>query len=248
MKAFWPYVALAVFAYFTSLLVSLPAQNIYQSFEQQFYPARLTGIEGSIWSGSATSLGTSKFTLKNIRWELSVWDLLFGDIRLSWKINDGLGRASGILYISGEGYQLDSLNADIDIRMLNPLLTQLPVSVAGSLVTEDVSLQLSKGKFSSAQGRIHYSQAAVSKPYFIPLGDFSAELDVQQGALHAKLRDSDAAIFLQGNVDVQADHSYVYQAKISIRDATVSGLVEGLAALGPIDDSGAVQLEGRGRW
>lgn len=245
MKAFWSYAAVAVFVYLLSLLISFPAQNIYQRFEKQLYPIQLTGIKGSIWSGSASNLSLNRFAVSNISWQLSGWDLLFGDVVFSWKVKDRLGLASGVFSFHHESYQLTALQAEIDIQLLKPLWTTLPVSLAGNIVLKDVAITLSKDSFSMAQGNIYYLQAAVSWPYFIPLGDFSAELGIRQGGLYAKLKDDDAVIFLQGNIKFEANLDYVYQANISIRDATVSGLVEGLAALGRADNQGVVQVNGR---
>jgi general secretion pathway protein N len=226
----------------------LPAQYAFQQIEQRLLPIRLTDIEGSIWSGSARTVSDQRFTLHNLSWQLSVWELLSGKINLSWQIDDGLGQASGILVFTDDDVRLQSLNADLDMQRLVPELVKIPVRVAGRLVVEDVSVSMRKGSLATAGGRLHWRQATMLRPHYIPLGSFSARLTAQQGALNLQLSDNEAALALQGKLNLRPDRSYHYQAELGIRDATVSGLVETIAALGPMDDSGAVWLAGQGRW
>lgn len=248
MKASRLYATCAGFVLLASLVAMLPAQYAFQQLEQHLQPIRLTGIEGSIWSGSARTLSDQRFTVHNVSWQVSVWELLSGRINLSWQIDDGLGQASGILVFTDDDVRLQSLNADLDMQRLVPQLVQIPVRVAGRLVVEDVSLAMRKGSLASAGGQLHWRRATVLRPHYIQLGSFSARLTAQQGALNLQLSDNEAALALQGKLNLQPDRSYHYQTELGIRDATVSGLVEGVAALGPMDDSGAVRLAGQGRW
>lgn len=246
MKSLWRYAAFVVTVFVVTLIVKLPAQFVYQQFDSNLLPAKLYGLQGSVWSGKAEQISLANYSVNNLQWQLSPWALLTGDLNIDWQFDDPLGQTSGELRSDGDIIRITVVNADLDMAGLADLFVTLPVRIDGRLRAENVSLTFSTEGITNASGSLSWQHAGISLPSLIEFGSFTAKLAVKDRVFKANIVDNGGAVELDGLFSLLSEYQYNYELKIAIRDATEPGLVEGLVLLGKPDEAGRVNLRGSG--
>lgn len=246
MKSLWRYAAFVVTVFVVTLIAKLPAQFVYQQFDNHLLPVKLYGLQGSVWSGKAEQISLANYSVNNLQWQLSPWALLTGDLNIDWQFNDPLGQTSGELLSDGDVIRITVVNADLDMAGLADLFVTLPVRIDGRLRAENVSLTFSTEGITNAGGSLSWQHAGISSPSLIEFGGFTAKLAVKDRVFKADIVDNGGAVELDGLFSLLPEYRYNYEVKIAIRDATEPGLVEGLVVLGKPDEAGRVNLRGSG--
>ena len=87
-KYYW--IALGIFAYLIFLLNLFPASTAYRLFAPE--NLRLAGIQGTLWSGSASFGSIGTIGLHEIQWRLRPWALPLGRVggEIQTRLADGL--------------------------------------------------------------------------------------------------------------------------------------------------------------
>jgi hypothetical protein len=115
----WP-LALGVGAYLAFLIVSFPASTAYRWFVPQ--SLRLTGIEGTFWSGRAAAGSFEQIVLQDLRWRGAPWQLLLGGVAADFeaRLPDGFVGA----HVSGRpsALRLTNVRLGTSLSMLQGLV------------------------------------------------------------------------------------------------------------------------------
>lgn len=232
----WGLVALLLYLFF--LLLALPAQRV-----AAWAGLPLSEIRGSLWQGTAT-LHAGREPIRNVRWALHpVWPWqgvlgarveaehlgwqAAGDLRLGW---------SGALHLS---------EATVSGPLDSPLLARrMPLPVAGQARLHIPRADW-QGGLASAEGvvlEVFRLRVMLGEP--LALGDLAGGIEVREGRLDGRLRDSGGPLELAGRLQGDARAGLAFEATLKARPDAPAVLAENLALL-PAAPGGGARLQTR---
>ncbi|MBU2877522.1 MULTISPECIES: type II secretion system protein N [Alteromonadaceae] len=98
MKQVVKWSLLGILAFLILLIIKLPAsQVIYRA--NQSNDLSIEGVQGTIWNASASIISVNNITIEDVSWQVSFWDLLFGQMTLD--IDGGDLRSSDKVSLQG---------------------------------------------------------------------------------------------------------------------------------------------------
>lgn len=242
MPTRWSWIALGAGAYLAFLLATFPASAAYRWFAPP--ELRMSGVAGTVWSGSASLASMNGLPLRDLRWNLSAWPLLLGRAHAVFetRLEDGFVRGESVATVS----YIALRNLQVSTR-LQTLAALLPVQDTRGAVSLDVtSLVIEDGWPVELVGLARAAQIEVA-PLFptqngglILLGSYEVEFaPTDSGRISGRVRDSGGPLEVSGTVMVDADRSYVLEGVVRPRSEASPDIVRGLEFMtGEPDESG----------
>ncbi len=222
--------------FLVALFLSLPAAQV-----AGWLKLPLAQVQGSVWQGSA-ALRLPQIQLENVSWRVGLgtpWSTpLVADVTL----HDDSLKAQGTLGLAWNG-DLILHDTHADMRLNHPLLAQhLPVPLEGTAHLALSSAQWSQGlrQAEAVQLDVDGLRLLMGEP--LVLGSFSAQGEVRDGKLNAKLRDTAAAIALQGDIQGDAASDVSLNARAEAK-ADASADLRDILSLLPAAPEGGVILQ-----
>ncbi len=232
----WATLGLGFFV--VALLLTLPAAQV-----AGWLKLPLARVQGSVWQGSA-QLRLPQVQLENMSWRVGLgapWSTpLVADITVQ---DDSLKAQSTV----GLAWNGDIILRDThaDMRLNHPLLAQrLPAPLEGTVRFALASAQWSQGlrQAEAVQLDVDGLRLLLGEP--LVLGSFSAQGEVRDGQLKANLRDTAAAITLQGEIQGDAASGVSLKARAETKADAPASLRDTLSLL-PAAPEGGVALQTR---
>ncbi len=238
---------LGIGSYLLFLVVTFPAAYAYKAISGRLNGVSLSGIEGTLWSGSARHLQAGKIQLQEIHWQVRFWPLLMGRAELALDSRDkGMNFETYLGSTLGGKRYLRQLQGRFPVAAVQRM-TPYPVPVLdGELVFEGVDVALAEGKLVEGEGVARWQNAAIKMGTPIPLGSFSLELKTEGQQIGGQLRDTGGPLQAEGSVAVTPDGAYHFKGVFTPRDGS-SDLARKLRMLGAPDASGGYTLEYSGK-
>lgn len=234
-------------AFLLSLLAQLPATVALE----WLVPAAATGVDGTLWKGSATSISLGQVRLVDTRWKLSATGILVG--RLSAEIESTLGEAAvrGTVGI-GLGGKISCRSCSI----AGPLNALRPAFPALGNAVGRVDLQLQVLEFrerwpTRAVGGarvvgLPLSPVGIAASPVAPRVDLEADLGADpvppDGRLEVKLRDAGGPVQFTGLLVLMPPGSFEVTGEAKPRGDAPAAVANALAALGANAPGGATQV------
>ncbi len=244
MKKRWlRFLLLGVGAYFLFLIATFPAAYAYKVVKENLKGVSLSGIDGSIWSGSAYQLRAGKMHLQEIQWRLNPWPLMLGRVELKLAGRDEgtdfrvlVGRTLG-----GEIY-FRGLNGEMPVGTLQRMTPYSVPALEGELLFENVKMGLAEGRIVEAEGVVFWQEAAVKVGAPVKLGNFSLELQTENEKIVGEIRDAGGPLQAEGYLNLAPEGAY--QLKIVLTPRESDGvLAKRLRILGSPDVNGSYTLQ-----
>ena len=238
MRAAW--IALGAAAYVAFAIASFPASAAYHWFA----PAdlRLSGLQGTVWSGRADLGSTGTLGFHNIRWQLRPWSILLArpSVRFETSLGDGFLHAD--VRVGAGEVVLRGLRAGCS---LSTLAAVLPIDgIRGQISVDLTELVLQDGRPAGATGTLRLAQLTV--PSLVPggvgdsiaLGSYHVSL-AGTGALRGAFEDQGGPLQVRGSVSLSADGRYEISGLAQAAPDAPLALVRGLEMLtGAPDETG----------
>jgi len=184
--------------FLVALFLTLPAAQV-----AGWLKLPLAEVQGSVWQGSA-QLRLPQLQLENVSWRIGLgapWSTpLVADVTLR---DDSL-KAQGKVGLAWNG-AIILRDAQANMPLNHPLLAQaLPVPLEGTVRFALASAQWSQGlrQAEAVQLDVDGLRLLMGEP--LVLGSFVAQGEVRDGHLTATLRDTAAALTLQGEIQGDA--------------------------------------------
>ncbi|MFC4698621.1 type II secretion system protein N [Glaciecola siphonariae] len=223
----WHWIVLAIISYIGFLIAYLPAAYVADVLhEQSKQELKLSGVNGTLFSGSALSLDASGFRVNNLTWELNPWALFL--LKANIDIKGGALRDSEQLYISGKAsVNLLSTNTFSleQTQMLVPaksVLSQfrLPIAVtANGRFRIDIDTLDMTPQCTALRGNGAWLNAEVDTPQqAVNLGSFEANLSCSEGNLTVEILPENS-LQLSANILVDAEGRYEASGQFKPDDA-----------------------------
>lgn len=237
-----PWLALGAGAYIVFALALFPAATVYRWFAPD--SVRLSGIEGTLWSGQAALGSVGELGLHDIRWRLSPLNLLAG--RLSGELETRLadGFLNTQLSAGLGGVVFSELQATASLPTLKDVVPVGATQGLASLQLERLALQ--NGWPEQAVGQIQLAEVAVAP--FVPTGGLismgSYRLTFLEGdgdGVRGQIEDLGGPLEVNATVRLDPDRGYLIEGLARARPEATPELVQGLQLISSEPDSSGLR-------
>ncbi|HZF31176.1 MAG TPA: type II secretion system protein N [Gammaproteobacteria bacterium] len=236
----WP-LALGVGAYLAFLLVSFPASTALRWFVPG--EVKVSGVQGTLWSGRAAALSVGQIPLQDLRWRASPWPLFTG--RLSADVEARLADGFLSAHVSASPSRVRLSDARF-AASLPTLQTLFPLGGTRGQATANLSmLELAGGWPTTVVGELRLAKLEVppfvrnGAAQLIPLGDYLVRFELPAGkqGVAATFNDTGGPLEVSGTLGLQPTRVYAIEAFITPRAEASPDLVQGLSIMTQDPDS-----------
>ncbi len=241
MPSKFSWIALGLGAYLAFLMTTFPASTAYRWFAPD--ELRLSGIGGTVWSGSAALGSVGDVGFHELQWRLQPWSLFLARVggELQTRFADGL--LTTRIEATLSQMTLRDLRASAS---LSGLRDQLPLGGIEGLVSVDFTLLRIQDNWPvEAVGEIRVGELAVPPMLapggaLIPLGNYRIRFAASPSpVLVGNFEDQGGPLEVSGSVRLTRDRNYVIQGVARTLPNTPLALSQGLDIMtAPPDASG----------
>jgi len=239
---------------FICFVIFLFAQ-IPATFGWQFVPAdvkkqvQLSGIQGTIWNGSAATSYFNGQDTGRMRWQLSPFTLLVGKLGVSFNLVGKSGTLSGDVIMNETELSASNIKSNLRASFFNPFIAKqlpLPVMLQGKINADLDSVYFERGKRIQFSGQISWNNAEVQGMQNIPLGKVTLNADMTDTGSTIKIVNKDNPLDIKGDITLSQNGQYDINIGLLNRDKSRKDLKEMLSFLGSADSSGRHHFKQKG--
>jgi general secretion pathway protein N len=205
----------------------------------------LTGIQGTVWSGTASEASVSGIYCRDIHWHMKPSRLFAGEIsyRASATLVSGFVESDVGVGLSGM-LTLTNLTAALPLNSLAGV-SGLPGLQGNASLTFE-RLVFDGDLAIAADGNLQIANLIVPIISRESLGGYKAEFFTQNNGVIASVEDTEAPIDLAGSFQLNSDRSYQFTGQVVARPETPQSLREQMRFLPPANERGQqeIRLEG----
>jgi general secretion pathway protein N len=235
-------VGLLTFA--AAFVVRFPARVAYNWFAP---PAlHVSGLQGSIWSGSATEVSAAGLYLRDLNWRLRPLGLLVGKLAASVEASPSSGFleadvAAGL----GGSISLSNVNGSLPLSDFSSIV-RMP-GLAGNASVQFEELRVREGLPVAAKGTLAVVNLVAPLVDPSSIGGYRAEFFTDDNGVNASIEDVNGVFDLAGSLTITADRNYQFLGKVAATDGTSEKLRRQLRFLGTPNERGQhdIRLEGQ---
>jgi len=239
-------VFIGVLTYLVGLLVYLPASWILPRLLPE--EVALQGIEGRLWSGSASRLKVGDLQLQQLGWDWHLLPLLGGQLELMLGTQgpglDVKGVASWGLW--SERLELQDVSAEVSSDYLSQWLDP-SFQLTGKLDVRLKQLQWQQNQLIAINGKASWADAGFGVNQAIGLGQLEAVFEPKFEGTQAKLQGDGGDLDLNGNVMLKADGDYQVVLRLLPQVKLNKSASSQLSLLG-ISPNGGGEWKYAGQW
>jgi general secretion pathway protein N len=221
-----------------------PARVAYHWFAP---PAvQLSGLQGSIWSGSAAEASAAGLYLRDLRWRLRPLRLFTGKLAATLEASPSSGFLEADV-AAGLGGIISLSNVNGSLPLSDFASVARVPGLAGNASVQFEELRIRDGLPVAATGTL--AVANLVAPMVDPgsIGGYRAEFFTDDNAVIASVEDVNGAFDLAGSLTISADRNYQFLGKVAATDSTSEKLRGQLRFLGTPNERGQhdIRLEGQ---
>ena len=241
---------LGILAFLVALVIRLPAAQAWAWFGDAA-PVEAAGISGTVWNGRATSVHYQDEVFHDVRWQLLPRQLVAARAAARLQLLAEDGRVQGLV---SRGLRGDVQASDL--RLVLPASqilrlsgrADLPVDIDGQVDAFVETLHLSAdGELLLLRGLVSWLDGSFSLGDRIALGSYALRVDGDGQRLQGRLQDTDAALRLEGDLELDLRNGGVRgEIIMQAREQADPALIENLRFAGLPDPSAANRVRFRG--
>jgi len=250
------YIVFATMSYVFFLILNLPASvafSFIKNSPQLSRQLQFSSVNGTIWSGSATSVRVSGINIGQLNWNLKLLSLFLGELSAHIKFqNKGVSNksilGSGTLSISLLGDMgIDNFSASFSTSSIAPLMYGMPAQFGGDINMHIDSLSLIKGHRLNVKGRMVISKASLVSPQRIDYGNLLIQASPKLEGTQLVLSDQGGPLILDGSINIKGNGFYALNFGLGARNSASQDLRTGLRFLGQRDGTGKYHYITKGK-
>ncbi|MBT8088423.1 MAG: type II secretion system protein N [Gammaproteobacteria bacterium] len=232
---------IAVLTFIIGLVVLFPARIAYQWAAPA--DASLSGIQGTVWRGSADAANMAGFVLRDVSWSSRPWYLLTGRALYRVDASPVAGFVEGALFVS---IGSSIIVSGSDVRASLPLqMFASAFNVRG--LQGNASLQLQRFEVRDGlpvvlDGIVNIDSLLLPDVGSTPIGGYRAEFFTQQDGISGSVEDTDGIVDIAGSLELKSDRNFRFIAKVMAKPSTPASLRSQLQRLPRVDDAGRREL------
>jgi general secretion pathway protein N len=235
VKNRWSWLALGVGAYLAFALGSFPAATAAHWLLPP--QVELTGLRGTVWSGSAASAKVGDLPVQDVRWRVRPWTLLTARIGASIEARLTDGFLTTNVTASKTRVQLSDLRGGTSLATLALIPSLRGMRGQASVALSE--LEIESGWPTRALGELKLAALEIpplmpsGNTSLIPLGDYTVTFaepppDAPPGSVAARFVDNGGPLEVAGTLLVTQKREYTFDALIKARAGAQQMLVDGL--------------------
>lgn len=222
-------------AFLVVLTVTFPAQLAYKWFVPS--DVQLSGIDGSVWRGTAREGLAGGAYIRDIEWNLKPSGLLKGQLSFDASASPGIGIINSRVSVGLDGaLSLTDLNGNVPLDVVHQSFQQAGIS--GDIALDFTTLIITGGLPVEALGSV------VVKDFYAPLlsasriGDFRADFQNTDNGIIGVVQDTSGVLDVDGTVTLTPDRNYVFIGDVAPTPETPPSITNQLQFLGSADAAG----------
>lgn len=228
-----------------ALTVTFPARIAYRWASSPFIA--MSGIQGTIWNGSAREFSTHGVYLRDLEWRMRPLQLFTGKAVYDVAGSPISGFFESRVSISlGGKVALRDLNASVPLSMFERAANVNGLRGNASLRFE--RLELVNGRASTMNGTVEVAGLVVPMVAPSSLGGYRAEFFTQNNGIVASVEDTDGVVDLAGSLQLNPDKSYAFLGQVGPKPTTPEALRNQLRYLGSANERGLHELRLEGSY
>ncbi len=225
------WIALGVGAYLAFLLTAFPAATAYRWFAPP--ELRLSGINGTVWSGRAALGSVDDFPMRDLRWQLHPASLFTGRAAVTFETRLAEGFVSGHVSAGVSRVQITDLRAATTLEALTPALPleglegRVSLSLDSLLLVDGWPVNIDgEAGLNDLQGMWFMTGQSDE---MVPLGSFALRLvNTDNQGILAAIRDAGGPLEVEGELELRSDRSYRLEGLVRARESASPELIQGL--------------------
>lgn len=228
------------------LLLQLPASLLLESWRPPV-GWRLDAPRGSVWDGEISQVSHQGRALGKLRWALSPWGLLLGELRADWAWDGPYGQARGEARYGLIGQQLifHEVQTDLDMALASDFGWS-PFPLQGRLKADLGRLDPAGKDYPQLTGQARWQQAGISVGETLSLGQVNIQAEPQKGYTRLLLSSVPSDVGVQGEIKLLAASRIDLALQLRPQSAHGRELLTLMQSVGkPLPDGGlAVRYRG----
>ncbi len=209
-------ILLGMLAYAVALVFTFPAVHLLRWVDPA--PAKLFGVEGTVWRGGAQQVEVNGIAVEQVRWRFQPASLARGELAVALDGRYAGGPLSGRVALDWRrAVHLREVDYRLDARRLVDFMPLPIAEFSGEISTRVDKLTLQGGTLGEVTGKLRWPGATLTSPLETVLGDYRVDLDTTERGYRAVLEGSGGSLGANGEVRVQGDGRY--DAQITFRPA-----------------------------
>ena len=217
------------------LIATFPARVAYQWFAPN--ELQLSGIDGSVWHGTATQGSAGGIYIADINWRFRPLALLSGKLEFvsSSKLASGFFDANIGVGVGGSVTLSDVAGA----LTLDTLATLLPLAgIEGDVSVQFEELVIENSLPVVATGTVNIANLVSRLLSPAPLGDYRAEFQTQDDGIVGSVEAISGVLELGGTIRLDKNRNYKFVGKVAAKPTAPGNISQQLQLLGSPDAQG----------
>ena len=217
------------------LVATFPARVAYQWFAPP--DLQLTGIGGSIWSGTATEGLAGGAYIRDVSWRFKPGALLGGKLAFATTSRPASGTMNTDVAVGLDGsLTLSALTGSVPLDLVHPAFQQNGIS--GDLSLAFDRLVMKDGLPVDVAGSVTVANVYVPNLSAGVLGDFRADFQTVDGTVTGTVDDVAGVLDVDGVISLAPDRSYSLVGEVAARPSAPPSIEQQLRFLGSPDQRG----------
>ena len=227
------------------LFLSFAARISYLLASSPFL--KMSGITGTVWSGSAREFSTNGVYLRKIEWKMRPARLLTGKAvyDLSGSPASGFFQSEIQLGLGGT-LTVRNLTASMPLQMFERAVGVAGLRGNGKMKIE--RLELVDGRATVLDGTVDVANLVVPIVHRASLGGFRAEFFTQNNGIMASVEDAGGVVELAGTLELAPDKSYAFLGYITPNSRTPENMAKRMQFLPKTDQPNQYELRFEGSY
>lgn len=222
-----------------SLIVLIPARVAVNWFAPS--GVAIAGIQGSIWSGTASEASVSGVYLRDIQWRFYPLRLFTGDLSYAVSATPVSGFFESDISVGfSRDVSFSNLNASLPLELFAGAAGISGLQGIASLQFERV--QIVDGLAVAADGAMRIANLIVPMVGRNSLGGYTAEFFTQNNGIAASIEDTDGVVDLAGSLQIRTDRSFEFIGQVITKPETPENVRRQLKFLPPANERGQQEL------
>ncbi len=228
-----------------ALLATFPARVAYSWVSPPF--VSISGIDGTIWNGSARAFATHGVYLTDLTWTMRPLRLLTGKAHYEVSGSPVAGFFESEVAVSfGGTITLRELRASLPLQMFEGAANIAGLRGNASLQFE--RLELVAGRPAAMDGTLDVANLVVPIVSGSSLGGYRAEFFTQNNGIVASIEDTDGVVDLAGSLQLRNDKTYAFLGQVAAKPDTPAQVSRQLRFLPPGNSRGRHELRLEGAY
>ncbi len=242
---------LGLLAFVVTIVWKFPAAGVLPHVNTN--PVSVTGVSGSLWSGSARQVSSPRapVALSNVDWRVQPEKLLSGNTgaKLDFEVLGGDGSVEVARNLAGQ-ISVSNGKLQIPAQELEQFLP-LPVAEFGGRVIADIeSLELENNLLKRTRGTVVWRNATVSGALQARLGQIVLDIvpELQEGVQNhrGKLTNQDGELEIDGDLSIDPAGNYRADIRLKPLPDTPPEVISVLSLVGRQSGDGSYRIRNNG--